>query len=246
MHHGSSRSSRLHSYRRQLDPGHREGAGRSGLVYLSRAEGPDAAGCWSGATARPFATRFSGSRCFSASASGATAWWGSAWAIIPFLLYGVIYGSTVRFPLARIEPRHGLQDRLDEQRAVRDRLVHGDARGDRLALEPQSPSQRHDHRRAAIPRSPCRVRPTCPSSSSASVGVPAAIAYFKTRLHPLHGPAHAPTSARSFPASEYGKVVLAGPALCADLRGRDRPGALLAEHPAADVHRAAAISTARG
>ena len=32
--------------------------------------------------------------CFSASASGATAWWGSPWAILPFVLYGVLYGST--------------------------------------------------------------------------------------------------------------------------------------------------------
>ena len=51
--------------------------------------------------------------------------WGTWWAIIPFAIYGVLYASVVRFALARSRPRHRLQDRLDEQRALRDRVVHG-------------------------------------------------------------------------------------------------------------------------
>ena len=51
-------------------------------------------------------------------------------------------------PLARMRPWYRVQDRLDEPRALRDRLVHGHARGGRLALEPHPPPQRHHHRRA--------------------------------------------------------------------------------------------------
>ena len=88
----------------------------------------------------------------------------------------------LRFPLARSEPRHGVQDRLDEQRPVRDRLVHGHARVDRLALEPHPPSQRHDHRRPrpgdrrAAPPSMLQVH------RSASSACPPAMDYFKTVL----------------------------------------------------------------
>ena len=53
----------------------------------------------------------------------------------------------VRLALARIRPRHGVQDPLDGRRALSGRLVHGAAPADRLALEPFAPSYRHDHRR---------------------------------------------------------------------------------------------------
>ena len=43
------------------------------------------------------------------------------------------------FALARIGPRHGVQDGLDEQCALRDRFLHGDARVCPLALEPRAP-----------------------------------------------------------------------------------------------------------
>ena len=53
----------------------------------------------------------------------------------------------LRFPLARMRPRHRLQDALDERRHLPDRLLHGAARADALALEPYAPPHRHDHRR---------------------------------------------------------------------------------------------------
>ena len=87
--------------------------------------------------------------------------WGTWWAIIPYLIYGVIYASTSDSRWHEIGPRHRLQDRLDEQCALRDRLVHGHARGDRLALEPQLATTATRSSSAAIPRSPCRARPTC-------------------------------------------------------------------------------------
>ena len=54
--------------------------------------------------------------------------WGSGWAVIPFAVYGVLYALRLGLALARIEPRHGLQDGLDEQCAVRAGLVYGAAR----------------------------------------------------------------------------------------------------------------------
>ena len=57
--------------------------------------------------------------------------------------------STARdgFALARMRPRHGIQDALDERRRLSARLLHGHARADDLALEPYPPPHRHDHRR---------------------------------------------------------------------------------------------------
>ena len=42
--------------------------------------------------------------------------------------------------------RHGFQDRLDEQRPLRNRLLHGSPRIDPLAMEPRPTPQRHAHR----------------------------------------------------------------------------------------------------
>ena len=53
----------------------------------------------------------------------------------------------LRFALARMRPRHRLQDPLDERRRLPDRLLHGAARAGALALEPYAPPHRHDHRR---------------------------------------------------------------------------------------------------
>ncbi len=50
-------------------------------------------------------------------------------------------------PLARMRPRHGVQDALDERRGLPDRLLHGPAGADGLALEPQPAPHRHHHRR---------------------------------------------------------------------------------------------------
>ena len=63
--------------------------------------------------------------------------------------------------LARIEPRHRLQDRLDEQRALRDRLVHGDARIDASGAGATPATTATPSSSAATRRSPCRARRTC-------------------------------------------------------------------------------------
>lgn len=54
----------------------------------------------------------------------------------------------VGFPLARMRPRHGVQDPVDEQCGLPDRLLHDHAQSRHLALEPYAPSHRHDHCRA--------------------------------------------------------------------------------------------------
>ncbi len=40
--------------------------------------------------------------------------WGAWWAILPYAIYCVLYASTSDLALARVGPRHGIQDRLDE------------------------------------------------------------------------------------------------------------------------------------
>ena len=95
----------------------------------------------------------------------------------------------LRLPLARTGPRHGVQDRLDEQRPLRNRLVHGPAGIDPLALEPRPPPQRHDH---------CRTRPGDRRAPAAELARPVLeILRHQYDLHllpprpaPLHRPAH--------------------------------------------------------
>ena len=79
--------------------------------------------------------------------SATYALWGSWWAILPYAALRDALRLDLRLPLARVRPRHRVQDRLDEQRPLRDRVVHGHARVHGLALEPHPPPQRHDHRR---------------------------------------------------------------------------------------------------
>ena len=52
-----------------------------------------------------------------------------------------------RFALARMRPRHRLQDAVDERRGLPDRLLHDHAQSGDLALEPHAPPHRHHHRR---------------------------------------------------------------------------------------------------
>ena len=131
----------------------------------------------------------------------------------------------LRLPLARIEPRHGFQDRLDEQRPLRDRLVHGPARIDPLALEPHPPPQRHDHRR---PRpgdrraAPGRTYWPC-SLKFFSITCPAQL--LPQRAPALHRPADA-GRADLHPGIGVRQSVPASPHLRPDLRRRRRPGAL--------------------
>ena len=77
-------------------------------------------------------------------ASGSGARW---WCVPFFFAYGVLYGSSTRLALARMRPRHRLQDALDERRGLPDRLLHDHAQPGDLALEPYAPPHRHDHRR---------------------------------------------------------------------------------------------------
>ena len=52
-----------------------------------------------------------------------------------------------RFALARMRPRHRLQDAVDERRGLPARLLHDHAQPGDLALEPYAPPHRHHHRR---------------------------------------------------------------------------------------------------
>ena len=52
-----------------------------------------------------------------------------------------------RLALARVRPRHRLQDPLDERRRLPDRLLHDHARARDLALVAHPPPHRHHHRR---------------------------------------------------------------------------------------------------
>ncbi len=72
----------------------------------------------------------------------------SWWAVLPFAVYGVLYGSTSDSRWH--EPLHGTAFKTDwlNNALVSTGLVHGHARGDALALEPHAASQRHDHRGA--------------------------------------------------------------------------------------------------
>ena len=44
------------------------------------------------------------------SAAGGIWFWGTWWCVPFFLVYGVLYGSASRLALARMRPRHGVQD----------------------------------------------------------------------------------------------------------------------------------------
>ena len=79
--------------------------------------------------------------------AASVALWGTWWFILPYLAYAAIYASTLRLSLARVKPRHRLQNRLDEQCTLRSRFFHGDARIRRLALEPHPPSFGYHNRR---------------------------------------------------------------------------------------------------
>ena len=66
----------------------------------------------------------------------------------------------VRQPMARVRPRNGVQDVLDERRRLQHRLFHDPARADDLALEPYPASHRHHHRRARSRNRRASGRPT--------------------------------------------------------------------------------------
>ena len=144
-----------------------------------------------------------------------------------------------RFTLARVRPRHGVQDRLDERRRLRDRIVHDPARIDVLALEPHAPPQRHHHRRPrsgnrrAAPDEHARIR-----------------AEFFQHRH-LQEIFHRHRAAQLRPpcagrGDVHPRVRAAGRVrACAhlrrDLRDYDRSGDLLRQPAAADVHRSADV-----
>ena len=71
------------------------------------------------------------------------------------------------FAMARVRPRHGLQDEMEERRRLPDReLLHG-AQSRGVALEPRAPPHGHHHRRAR-PGNPghAPARPAAHSSQS--------------------------------------------------------------------------------
>ena len=71
-------------------------------------------------------------------------------------------------PLARMRPRHRLQDAVDERRGLSDRLLHDHAQPGDLALEPYAPPHRHDHRRPRPRDRRHAARRTSSASSSTS------------------------------------------------------------------------------
>ena len=152
----------------------------------------------------------------------AYAWWGSPWAIIPFLLYGVIYGSTSDSRWH--EAGHGTAFKTDWMNnalyEIASFMVMREATVWRWS------HNRHHSDTIIVGRDPEIAVPRPPSMRKFFLiffSVPAAIAYFKTVSHPLHGTAHAGgTDVHS--AFRVRQGHLAGPDLRLDLRGRDRPG----------------------
>ncbi len=90
---------------------------------------------------------------------------GSWWAVVAVRDLRRALRLHLRLPLARVQPRHGLQDRLDEQRALRDRLLHGHARSppSGAGATPATTATRSSS--AATRKSPCPARRTSPAWS---------------------------------------------------------------------------------
>ena len=135
----------------------------------------------------------------------AYAWWGSPWAIIPFLLYGVIYGSTSDSRWH--EAGHGTAFKTDWMNnalyEIASFMVMREATVWRWS------HNRHHSDTIVVGRDPEIAVPRPPSMRKFFLlffGVPAAIAYFKTVS--IHCTGRLTPQERTFiPRSEYGKVI---------------------------------------
>ena len=98
---------------------------------------------------------------FAITGGGGYLLWGTWWAVPAFLAYGVLYGSSTDSRWH--ECGHGTAFKTPWMNEVdlSDRLLHGAARADCLALEPCAAPHRHDHRRPRPRDRGVRDRPTC-------------------------------------------------------------------------------------
>jgi MocE subfamily Rieske [2Fe-2S] domain protein len=132
-------------------------------------------------------------------------WWGSAWAVIPFALYGVIYGSTSDSRWH--ECSHGTAFKTDW---MNDALYEiGSFLVMREATVWRWSHNRHHSDTIIVGRDPEIAVPRPPRMRDFLlnfVGVPAAKGYFKTLA--LHCAGRITADERTFiPASEHGKVI---------------------------------------
>jgi Na+-transporting NADH:ubiquinone oxidoreductase subunit F len=133
------------------------------------------------------------------------AWWGSLWAIIPFMLYGVLYGSTSDSRWH--ESSHGTAFKTDWMNnalyEIASFMVMREATVWRWS------HNRHHSDTIIIGRDPEIAVPRPPSMSNFILNffsVPAAKAYFKTVF--LHSMGRLTSAERTFiPASEFGRVI---------------------------------------
>ncbi len=135
----------------------------------------------------------------------AYSWWGSIWAVIPFALYGVIYGSTSDSRWH--ETGHGTAFKTDWMNIALYEIAS-------FMVMRESTVWRWSHNRhhsdtiivgrdpeIAVPRPP-----SMPKFVLTFFGVPAAISYFQTVF--MHCVGRLTAVEKTFvPASEYGKVV---------------------------------------
>jgi Na+-transporting NADH:ubiquinone oxidoreductase subunit F len=135
----------------------------------------------------------------------AYAWWGSLWATIPCMLYGVIYGSTSDSRWH--ESGHGTAFKTDWMNNALYEIAS-------FMVMRESTVWRWSHNRhhsdtIIVGRDPEIAVPRLPSLRNFVLNffaVPAAIAYFKTVL--IHCTGRLTPAERTFiPVSEYGKVV---------------------------------------
>ena len=82
-------------------------------------------------------------------------------------------------PLARVRPRHGLQDRLDEQHALRNRLVHGHARIHASGAGATPGTTATPSSSAATRKSPCPGRRSLPRCFLRFFGINTTLDYFR-------------------------------------------------------------------
>ncbi|MGA2257217.1 MAG: NADH:ubiquinone reductase (Na(+)-transporting) subunit F [Thermoguttaceae bacterium] len=132
-------------------------------------------------------------------------WWGSAWAIIPFMLYGVIYGSTSDSRWH--ESNHGTAFKTDWMNDVLYEIASFMVM--REATVWRWSHNRHHSDTIIVGRDPEIAVPRLPDIRKfifTFFGVPAAIAYFKTVF--VHCTGRLTPDERTFiPVSEYGKVI---------------------------------------
>ena len=164
--------------------------------------------------------------------------WGTWWAIIPFAIYGVALCLLVRLALARIRPRHRVQDRLDEQRALRDCVVHG-AAANRSRGAGATPATTATRSSSGATRKSAAPRPVSLSGLVLKiVNIPYLFNYYRNLLIHVTGKM-TPDERTYIPTSEFGKVYRRARIYLVIYLAVLGVGDRHAQHPAAAVHRPA-------